>query len=285
MVTILGAVQVSHVGGIWPGLIEAVIAIVLATVAQSARTSKAQDRYFKSRLKAETLRSEYFDFLSRADPYREDQPRVQHLKQRVLRVETSNDRLTPSDNGALSDAEQQAKNAMSEETAVLDLLPRSSFSDQLNFYQDRQKEFEKAQTQATNFHSVLMALAGIVSVIETAHLLNDAFSTFFAILAVAFPVLAAAVTTYANLYAFERIGKLYGDAAEGLRFVDAYFAPGVSVGATLGSYVERIEAIFTSEQKQWGQLVSEIRSQSSRRTPDLTIYCPNNAHTGKELNT
>ena len=268
VVTILGAVQVSHVGGIWPGLIEAVIAIVLATVAQSARTSKAQDRYFKSRLKAETLRSEYFDFLSRADPYREDQPRVQHLKQRVLRVETSNDRLTPSDNGALSDAEQQAKNAMSEEDQQFwTFYHDHRFLDQLNFYQDRQKEFEKAQTQATNFHSVLMALAGIVSVIGTAHLLNDAFSTFFAILAVAFPVLAAAVTTYANLYAFERIGKLYGDAAEGLRFVDAYFAPGVSVGATLGSYVERIEAIFTSEQKQWGQLVSEIEGASPPDAP------------------
>ena len=121
-----------------------------------------------------------------------------------------------------------------------------------------------------------MALAGIVSVIGTAASLKRCvFDCSLLFLAVAFPVLAAAVTTYANLYAFERIGKLYGDAAEGLRFVDAYFAPGVSVGATLGSYVERIEAIFTSEQKQWGQLVSEIEgAKSSRRTPDLTIYCP-----------
>ncbi len=259
LVTVLGAVQVSHAGGLWTGLIEAVVAIVLAAVAQSARTSKAQEHYFRNRLKAETLRSEYFTFLRYADPYENEQTRVHRLRQRVLQISTSNDRPTPSDDGKLSVAEQQAENQLSERNRQFwDFYQKYRFLDQLTFYEGRQTEFEKAQTQATNFHSSLMALAGIVSVVGTSHLFNDTVSTVCAILAVTFPVLATAFTTYANLFAFERTAKLYRDAAEGLRYIDVYFSPGASPRATLEGYVERVEAIFTAEQKQWGQLVSEI---------------------------
>ena len=167
LVTVLGAFQVSQVGGLWTGLIEAVAAILLAVVAQSARTSKAQEHYFKNRLKAETLRSEYFTFLRRADPYEDDQTRVQHLRQRVLKIRTSNDRPTPSDGGKSAAAEQQAKSMSERDRQFWNFYQQYRFIDQLNFYEGRQAEFEKAQTQATNFHSVLMALAGIVSVVGT----------------------------------------------------------------------------------------------------------------------
>jgi hypothetical protein len=264
LVTVLGALQVSQVGGLWTGLIEAVVAILLATVAQTARTTKAQEHYFKDRLKAETLRSEYFTFLRRADPYDNDQTREHQLQKRVQRIRTSNDRLTQSHDAKSSEAEQQAQSGMSErEQQFWNFYQQYRFVDQLAFYEGRKEEFEKAQTQATNFHSTLMALAGIVSVVGTSDLFKDsAFSTFCAILAVAFPVLATAFTTYANLHAFERIAKLYGDAAEGLRYVDVNFAPGVSPHTTLADYVERVESIFTSEHKQWGQLVSEIEGAS-----------------------
>jgi hypothetical protein len=263
LVTVLGALQVSQIGGLWIGLIEAVIAILLATVAQTARTAKAQEHYFKNRLKAETLRSEYFTFLRRAAPYEHDQTREQQLRRRVLRISTSNDhRPTPPEDNNLIEAEQQAQSQMSErEKHVWDFYQRYRFNDQLKFYKDRKEEFEKAQTQATNIHSGLMALASIVSVVGTSELFKDStFSTLCAVLAVAFPVLATAFTTYANLYAFERIAKLYGDAADGLQYVDINFAPGTSLHATLDG---RVEAIFTAEQKQWGQLVSEIEGAAS----------------------
>lgn len=264
LVTVLGALQVSQIGGLWIGLIEAVVAILLAAVAQTARTTKAQEHYFKNRLKAETLRSEYFTFLRRTTPYEHDQTREQELRRRVQKIRTSNDRPTPSEDSDLTQAEQQAQSQMSErEKYVWDFYQKYRFIDQLNFYEGRREEFEKAQTQATNFHSGLMALASIVSVVGTSDLFKDGtFSTICAILAVAFPVLATAFTTYANLYAFERIAKLYGDAAEGLRYIDVNFAPGTSLHATLDGYVERVESIFTAEQKQWGQLVSEIEGTS-----------------------
>jgi hypothetical protein len=264
VVTVLGALQVSHIGGLWIGVIEAVVAILLAMVAQGARTNKAQELYFRNRLKAETLRSEYFTFLRHAHPYEHDLTRGQHLRQRVLRIKTSNDRPTPSDESDLTDADQQAKSEMDKrDEQFWAFYQRYRFIDQLNFYEGRREEFEKAQTQATNFHSGLMALASIVSVVGTANLVkNDGFSIVCAILAVGFPGLATAFTTYANLYAFERTAKLYGDAAEGLRFVDVYFAPGTSPQATLDGFVKKVEAIFTAEQKQWGQLVSEIEGAS-----------------------
>jgi hypothetical protein len=193
---------------------------------------------------------------------------VQRLKQRVLKISTSNDRPTPSDDSKPSAIGQQVEGDLSERDAqFLNFYQHYRFLDQLTFYGARQAEFEKAQTQATNFHSVLMALAGIVSVVGSANLFNTTVSTICGILAVAFPVLATAFTTYANLYAFERTAKLYRDAAEGLRYVDAYFTPGASPHATLEGYIGRVEGIFTAEQKQWGQLVSEIEGANPPEVP------------------
>jgi hypothetical protein len=43
----------------------------------------------------------------------------------------------------------------------------------------------------------------------------------WAVLAAVLPALTTALAAFAGLYAFERIGKLYGDAAKNLRRVEA----------------------------------------------------------------
>ena len=62
------------------------LAAGLAAVALRARALKAQERYFTNRLKAETLRGEYFLFLGRIGPYADDRHRAQRLIHRVAEV-------------------------------------------------------------------------------------------------------------------------------------------------------------------------------------------------------
>ena len=92
LATILGAVQVALGDVAWPGALETVLALALAMIAQRARYQKAQEHYLSSRLKAETLRSEYFLFLGRVGRYADDQLRVQQLGDRVARIQAGEKR-------------------------------------------------------------------------------------------------------------------------------------------------------------------------------------------------
>lgn len=258
-VTVLGVIQATTHNNLWWGLIEAVLAIGLAIIAQTAQNSKAQERYFSNRLKAETLRSEYFTFLRHTAPYKDDQSRVQHLRQRVFKIKTSNERqASPFNLKEPDDTEQQALSSLSEsEQQFWKFYQQHRFTNQLEFYEARQAEFGKAQNQATNLHSLLMALAGVVSVIGSANVLPP--PALWSILAVVFPVLATALSTYDSLYAFERVAKLYEDAAKALRYVDLYHSLGTGPSGSINDFAERVEDILSAEQKQWGQLTSEIK--------------------------
>jgi hypothetical protein len=89
LVTALGALQVTLAAlfhaSLWPGVAEAVLAAVLAGVAQYTRISKAQRRYFGSRRQAEALRGEYFLFLGHLPPYDSEQ-RQQRLREQVYKI-------------------------------------------------------------------------------------------------------------------------------------------------------------------------------------------------------
>lgn len=69
LATALGAVQAALTNAVWPGIVEAALAAGLAAVALRARALKAQEHYFTNRLKAETLRGEYFLFLGQVGRY------------------------------------------------------------------------------------------------------------------------------------------------------------------------------------------------------------------------
>ncbi len=91
--TILGALQALLSSQPWPGIVEAVLAVILTTVAQIGREQNFQSRYFHSRVTAEALRGEYFQFLGRLAPYgdEDDDARIQHLQDRVREMESEGD--------------------------------------------------------------------------------------------------------------------------------------------------------------------------------------------------
>jgi hypothetical protein len=144
-----------------------------------------------------------------------------------------------------------------------DLYHEQRHMNQLDWYQSRVEEFEKAQYQATILTIVLMTLAGVVSILGSVDLAG--FAAGWGVLAVVFPVLATALSTYVSVFAFERQAKLYQDAIEGLNYVEVLQAnarvnlPEAYYGAALKGYVGQVEDIFAREQGQWGQLISEIK--------------------------
>lgn len=85
LLTTLGALQVAF-GGFWPGLVEAVISVILTIFTLRSKGLKWQERYFDTRHRAEILRGEYFKFLGRIGPYGDENTRVQKLTDRVASV-------------------------------------------------------------------------------------------------------------------------------------------------------------------------------------------------------
>ena len=90
LATILGALHVSFGTGpaVWIGACESVLAAVLSAVALREKASRAQERYFTDRLKAETLRGEYFLFLGGVGDYARENDRLQHLIRRIAEIKT-----------------------------------------------------------------------------------------------------------------------------------------------------------------------------------------------------
>ena len=273
LVTTLGAIQVTLAAmthnSMWPGLAEAVLAAILAGVAQAAQASKAQQRYFSNRLKAETLRSEYFLFLGRLNPY-DDQNPQQMLLDRIDDIAKD---LTELQQIALLSRWKEVKREQSggviseHRPNFWELYYQRRYKDQVGFYESRKNEFQRAQSQATILTITLLTAASVVSLFGSADLLN--FSTGWAVLAVFFPVLATALSTYQSVYAFDRQAKLYQDASAVLNTVKMPQTAEGSQGISLQDYVEQIEYIFKMEQGQWGQLVGQISGVGAPGNPGL----------------
>lgn len=77
--TILGAILAAFPDLRVVGVVEALLTAGVGAVAWRGRALKPEEHYFTLRLKAETLRREYFLFLGRIGLYASDNDRVQHL--------------------------------------------------------------------------------------------------------------------------------------------------------------------------------------------------------------
>jgi hypothetical protein len=91
LATILGALQATFDSAPWPGISEAILAVILATVTSIVRQLKFQEQYFHNRLKAEVLRREYFLFLGRVAPYDKDESRAKRLAIWAEEIESEGD--------------------------------------------------------------------------------------------------------------------------------------------------------------------------------------------------
>jgi len=84
----LGAIQAAFSEASWPGMAEAALTAFLTMVAFFVRELDAQKKYFSNRLKAETLRGEYFRFLGRLSEYAGDADREANLIRRIADIES-----------------------------------------------------------------------------------------------------------------------------------------------------------------------------------------------------
>lgn len=93
LLLIVGSALVTGLGGLqavfseqrWPGILLAVLGVLLATGARFAEDDDSLDDYFGARVKAEKLRSLYFRVLARVEPYDGD-GREGMLRRAVLDV-------------------------------------------------------------------------------------------------------------------------------------------------------------------------------------------------------
>ena len=151
----------------------------------------------------------------------------------------------------------------------LRLYQRYRYEDQVSYYEKREKEYEEAQNEFVNISTILMILAAFMSVFGSIDVLG--YRLWWAVLAVVFPTVSAALSTYSTLYAFERQGKIFQDAAHRLYEAQAKYPPpppqeGEQPEAVeayrkaVEEYVKEVEKVFMEEQGQWGLLGDDIKS-------------------------
>ena len=133
------------------------------------------------------------------------------------------------------------------------LYAEDRFGSQLEFYEDRRAEAERARDQAINAKWVLATLAAIAGAVGAA---VPEWRTGLAIAAAFLAAAATALAAYQSLYAFPRLAKLYRDAEislQALNTAETGFRPGLSPQETR-ALVEKTEKVFSQENGQWGQL-------------------------------
>jgi hypothetical protein len=150
----------------------------------------------------------------------------------------------------------------------LELYRAHRFEDQRTFYRSRRSEFEAARDEVGWLTSFLMILTGAASALASAPDLGG-MRWLWTVLAIAFPAVSTALCAYSSLYAFERQGKIYGDAENALICARAD-APDLrpptdeaSFHQALSAHVQQVEQILATEQAQWGQLIGEIKPVSA----------------------
>jgi SMODS and SLOG-associating 2TM effector domain 1 len=146
----------------------------------------------------------------------------------------------------------------------IDFYRRHRLQDQLTYYRARRDEFEVAQLQGTWLAGVVMVLASACALLGASGV--GPRPAVWKILAAALPALSATILAFLRLYAFERLAKLYGDAAAAL--ADVVRRPTGNTDheleAAIQAHVAKVERIFVREQGQWGQLIADLDSPQQK---------------------
>ena len=137
----------------------------------------------------------------------------------------------------------------------VDVYRQARVEEQRAYYASRAKVFQNAYQQLLLTSAVVFGISAAVAFVAG---LDVPGKLVWAILAAIVPAVTTMLAAYGGLYAFERVAKLYRDAARNLRRVDA---PDLSAVAdervAIAQYVAEVERIFTNERGQWGQLAVE----------------------------
>lgn len=145
----------------------------------------------------------------------------------------------------------------------LELYHHYRYKEQIKYYEERKKGFEKAQNEFINISTVLMILTASMGILSSIDALN--FKLGWMVLAIVLPTVSAALSTYNSLYAFERQAKIFQDAA--LRLHEArtkspyiqHLEHESDYHEAIAEFVNEVEMVFGEERGQWGLLANEIK--------------------------
>lgn len=147
-------------------------------------------------------------------------------------------------------------------------------ADQRRFYEERQREYQRAHQQAITVRNVFLGLAAGAGMAGQV-VAGGGARSLCGVAATVFAALAGAVTAYEALIGFASLDKLYQDAALNLKKAEVDWDV-AGPGSDLAADVERVEQIFRAENGQWGQLVVQGLPQAAQ-----TGVAPGGgAHTG-----
>ena len=152
---------------------------------------------------------------------------------------------------------------MSGDLQLLELYARCRLDDQLGYYKNRARLYERAAAQLA-FCSAVVLVGGSTAAALAGQQIAQA--GLWAVLAAVLPAVATLLAAFGGLFAFDQQAKLYDDAAKALQRLkrDAPDLAGAQdPGEALRAYVERVEDVFRREQAQWGQFASEQKPPAS----------------------
>jgi hypothetical protein len=134
----------------------------------------------------------------------------------------------------------------------VEVYTRARVEDQRDYYRRRAEDFQRSHRQLLLISSIVFGLSGAAGLVAG---LDVPGKLIWAIVAAVLPAITTAIAAYDGLYAFERLTKLYTDAARNLRLVEApKLADSPGDRATIANFVVQVEEIFKRERGQWGQL-------------------------------
>ena len=138
--------------------------------------------------------------------------------------------------------------------------------DQRRYYEDRARRFDSAHRQLLLISALVFGVSAAVSLLAG---LDVPGKVVFAIVAAVLPAITTVLSAYEGLYAFDRIAKLYRDAARNLRRLDPPSLSGSgSETAAVAEYVAEVEQVLASERGQWGQLAVDTAPEQARPSGD-----------------
>ena len=146
---------------------------------------------------------------------------------------------------------------------LLEVYARSRHDEQLHYYKNRARTYERALAQLGLCSAVVLVAGSTAAALAGK---GVAHGQTWAVLAAVLPALATVLSAFGALFAFEQQAKLYGDAAKALQRLKRDMpdlARAEDPDEALRSYVERVELVFRGEQAQWGQFVSEQKPPAS----------------------
>jgi hypothetical protein len=147
----------------------------------------------------------------------------------------------------------------------IDVYRQSRLEDQRDYYERSARKFEAAHRQLLLTSAIVFGLSSAVGLIAG---LDVPGKLVWAILAAILPAITTALSAYGGLYAFERIAKLYRDAARNLRRVHTPELGETSdEWALVAKYVADVEGIFGKERGQWGQLALDAPPEQENASP------------------